>query len=270
MKNREELFNRYLEILEIDRAKPSLALLKTIVRSHLIKIPFENISKLIYKKRGMNTIPDMSTFLEGIAKFKFGGTCYSNNYYLYLLLNYLGYDVKLCGADMKNPDVHLITIVKFDDKEFIVDVGYAAPFYNPLPRFLNEDFSVTLGNEKYVVKPANDSGTTRIEQHCDGRLQHWYTAKPSERKIEEFGQVIKDSYSDNATFMNAIRITKFTENGSRVLKNLYFTETVGDDSSVTKIDLENIPIFIMENFGMQLSIVKKAVGHFKNLKDIYD
>ncbi len=27
------------------------------------------------------------------------------------LLSHLGFDVMLCGADMKNPDVHLINIV---------------------------------------------------------------------------------------------------------------------------------------------------------------
>ena len=130
------LYDKYLKLLGVDLSEAGFKLLKKIVKTHLIKVPFENISKLLYKKQGMNYIPDLELYLDGIDKYNFGGTCYSNNYYLYLLLQYLGYNVKLCGADMKNPDVHLISIVTIDEKEFIVDGGYAAPFFDPLPRDL--------------------------------------------------------------------------------------------------------------------------------------
>jgi hypothetical protein len=69
--------------------------------------------------------------------------------------------------------------------------------------------------------------------------------------------------------MNAIRITKFIRNGSLVLKNLYFTKTVNGFSSTTKVSLEDIPSLIEMNFGMPLNVVKNAVCHFKELRDIY-
>jgi len=270
MKISNDLFEKYLDLLGIEKSTPTYDFLCKVVKAHLIKIPFENISKLLYKKQGLNNIPDFKTFLDGIEKYNFGGTCYTNNYYLYCLLDHIGFEIKLCGADMKNPDVHIISMVKINNQEYIVDVGYAAPFYNPLPRFLKEDSKISLGNEKYVVKPIDDLGGTTIEQYSNGKLQHWYTAKPVARNIEEFGEVIKDSYSDDAIFMNAIRITKFTEHGSLVLKNLYFTEIINDNSSTTKVNLEDIPLLIQENFGMPLNVVNKAIGHFKKLKDIYD
>jgi arylamine N-acetyltransferase len=106
-------------------------LLCQIIREHLINVPFENISKLLFKKQRKNYIPDLSTYLEGIEKYNFGGTCYANNYHLYSLLKHLGYEVKLCGADMKKLDVHILSIVMIDHKEYILDCGYAAPFSNP-------------------------------------------------------------------------------------------------------------------------------------------
>jgi N-hydroxyarylamine O-acetyltransferase len=269
MISQNKLFDKYLELLKVEQSPPDLNLLRKIVKAHLIKVPFENISKLIYKKQGMNDIPDLSTFLDGIEKHNFGGTCYSNNFYLYSLLKHLGYDVKLCGADMKNPDVHLMSIVTIEGLEYIVDSGYAAPFFEPLPRDLNKDFVIKLGSEKYIVKPKDESGITKVEQYYDSKLQHWYTVKPLERKIDDFRKVIIDSYADDAVFMNAVRITKFSENGSIVLKNLYLTETINDESSTIKITLKDIPSVIQKKFGIPMEVVRKAVRHFNELKDIY-
>lgn len=70
--------------------------------------------------------------------------------------------------------------------------------------------------------------------------------------------------------MNAIRITRFLESGSLVLKNLHLTETINNKSSTIKILLKDMPAIIQEKFGMPADIVERAVGHFKDLKSIYD
>ena len=270
MSNQEKLFTKYLHLLEIDKLNPSLDLLNRIVKAHLIKVPFENISKLLYKKRGMNYIPDLGLFLEGIEKYNFGGTCYTNNYYLFSLLKYLGYDIRLCGADMKNPDVHIISIVKIDHKEFLIDVGNAAPFFEPLPTFLTEDYVIEFGNEKYIVQPKDETGKIKIEQYSDGKLQHWYTTPALERKIEDFRKVIEESYSDNAVFMNAVRITRYSANGSKVLKNFSFTEIAGIEHKTRKITAADLSSEIELNFGIPLVVVNEVIGSIKELKDIYD
>lgn len=264
------LYDKYLKLLGVDLSEAGFKLLKKIVKTHLIKIPFENISKLLYKKQGTNYIPDLELYLDGIDKYNFGGTCYSNNYYLYLLLQYLGYNVKICGADMKNPDVHIISIVTIDEKEFIVDGGYAAPFFDPLPRDLLTDHIISYGKEKYIIKPRDQLGRTTVEQYYDSKLQHWYTAKPRERKIEEFRKVIEDSYSNEAVFMNAIRITKYNENSSLVLKNLSLTVTRGNKSSTIKLSRAELPKVIEENFEIPSSVVFEAISNIKELKDLYD
>ena len=268
--NHNILFDKYLKLIGVDAANPSFDLLCRIVKAHLIKIPFENISKLLFKKQGMNYIPDLNMFLNGIEKHNFGGTCYSNNYYLYLLLKHLGFYVKLCGADMKNPDVHIISIVKINTKEFIVDAGYAAPFLKPLQRDLKTVFVISIGNEKYLVKPKDENGRTKVEQHYNSELQHWYTAKPQPRKIEDFRKVIEDSYADEATFMNALHITSFSENGSIALKNLALTETIGLATHTIKIKRNELPAVAFEKFGMPEHLVKKAFESIKELQGIYD
>ena len=207
----------------------------------------------------MNYIPDIRLFLDGIEKNNFGGTCYSNNYYLFLLLKELGFEIKLCGADMKKPDIHIVSIVKIDGKEYLIDTGNAAPFFEPLPTFLSEDYVIKFGNEKYVVKPKDELGRTKVEQYSDGNLQHWYIVKPEKRKIEDFRQVIENSYADDAVFMNAVRITRYSENGSKVLKNYSFTEIVGNESNSRKISRFELPAVIQENFGMPLIVINEAI-----------
>lgn len=269
MNNDKSLFQKYLSLLGIVKSSPSLELLEKIVKAHLINVPFENVSKLLFKQRGMNDIPALPSFLDGIAKYNFGGTCYTNNYYLYRLLEHIGFNIKLYGADMKNPDVHLISRVKIEGREYIVDGGYAAPFLVPLPADLKTDFFITLGNEKYIIKPKDDSGRTKLEQYYDNKLQHWYTANPKPRRIEDFRKVIADSYSDEAVFMNAIRITRFSETGAYTLKNFSFAETNESETLYRKLKRDELPDFVKEKFGVPARLVKKALEGIKELKDIY-
>jgi arylamine N-acetyltransferase len=89
------------------RATKALAGSSSSARSrHLTRVPFENISKL-YKQQhhGLTGLPSIELYLDGIERYHFGGTCYSNNFHFYSLLAALGYDVKLCAADTKTPDV---------------------------------------------------------------------------------------------------------------------------------------------------------------------
>jgi len=267
---RKALFKKYLSLLEVEKAEPSLALLKKIVKAHLIKVPFENISKLYYKQQGKNYFPELPQYLDDIDMHNFGGTCYANNYYLYLLLEHLGFDIKLCGADMRQPDVHVISMVDINRREFVVDCGYAAPFLSPLPADLNEDYCINFGNEKYIIRPRDESGRIKVEQYSDDKLQHWYAANTQPREIDDFSKVIADSYSNDAVFMNAIRITKFSESGSFVLKNLLYTETAGSESATKKLSRDELPDFVSEKFDMPANLVREAVAFVKELKDIYD
>jgi hypothetical protein len=54
-----------------------------------------------------------------------------------------------------------------------------------------------------------------------------------------------------------------------VLKNLSLTETINNESSTVKITLKDMPSIIQEKFEIPADVVYKAVGHFKELRDIY-
>jgi len=222
------LLERYLSLLGIQRRKPCIDALNELVESQLVKVPFENISKLYYRKHyKLQDLPGLKLFLEGIERYHFGGTCYSNNYYFYQLLVDLGYQVRLCGADMQHPDVHLVSVVTLEQREYLVDVGYAAPFITPLPRDLPTDYIITLGRDRYVLKPQDANGRSRMELYRNESLKQSYQLNPAPRQIQEFNQVIVDSYGDHSTFMNALLLVRFFPDRSIILHNLTLIESRG-------------------------------------------
>jgi arylamine N-acetyltransferase len=265
------LFDRYLRILGIARREPSHEALAELVAAHLTRVPFENVSKLYARKQGNHRgLPELASFLDGIERYNFGGTCYSNNYFLYLLLQDLGYEVMLCGADMENPDVHIVSIVRLDGLEYIVDGGYGAPFLEPMPRGLTEDYAVTLGRDRYLLKSQDSEGRSRLEMHRDGEYMHGYVAKPIPRTIDHFADVIAHSYTDEATFMNALLLIRFFPNRAIAINNLKLIFTEGTEVDIRPLgNVDALPPVIEENFSIPQAIVAEALTMLRKLGDAW-
>lgn len=266
-----ELLERYLSLLGVQRRRPSLAALCELVQAHLLRIPFENVSKLYFKKhQGLQGLPSLELFLDSIACFHFGGTCYTNNYYIYQLLASLGYQINLCGADMSNPDVHLVSMVTLANREYLIDVGYAAPFLTPLPRDLKADYTIVSGRDHYVLKPQDAQGCSRLELYRDGSLKHGYLAKPLPRQIAEFEHVIVDSYRDDATFMNALLLARFFPNRSVVIHNLTVIESQGIESRIqTLASREDLGRAVYERFRIPEEITTDVVSELRQFGDAW-
>jgi len=223
-----DLHERYLSLLGVQIRKPCIDALNELVQAQLVIVPFENVSKLYYEKHyNLQGLPNLELYLDGIERFHFGGTCYSNNYHFYQLLDNLGFQIKLCGADMRNPDVHLVSVVTLEQREYLVDVGYAAPFLTPLPRDLTTDYIIILGRDQYVLKPQDAQGYSQMDLYRNGSLKDSYLVNPKPRQIKEFNQIIIDSYREDSTFMNALLIARFFPYGSLVLHNLTMIESKG-------------------------------------------
>jgi arylamine N-acetyltransferase len=262
---------RYLGLLGVAPRRPGREALRELVASHLMRVPFENVSKLHRKRRGFLGVPDARIFLDGMEQYHFGGTCYTNNFHFYTLLASLGYEVKLCAADMANPDVHMVIMVSVAGREYLVDAGYGAPFLAPLPRDLREDYVVALGRDRYVLRPQDGSGCSRLELYRGGALKHGYVAKPAARKIEDFADVIADSFRPTATFFNAVLLTRFFPESSVVIHNLELIESHGTESKVTRLkDRQNLAAAIEEYFRIPRPIVDEALTGLGDLADAWN
>jgi arylamine N-acetyltransferase len=267
MQQEKVLYQRFINILGVKRRPPSLPALTELIKAHLSVIPFENISKLFYKATlNQDNLPSFDQYLTGIGEFRFGGTCYSNNYYFFKLLGYLGYRVQLRSADMKNPGVHMVIVAALEGKEYLVDVGYAAPFIQAIPLFLKEDHFINSGRDRYVVKPRDPEGCTTVQMYRDEKYKHGYLINPESRKLEDFQQVIRNSFQPDATFFNSILITKNVSGRYCTLHNQEYTEATGSEISLQQIlqinalatqveDIFKIPAYISSKVldGMEFS-----------------
>lgn len=60
-------FVRYLRLLGIEKQRPNLEYLLKVVKAYVLKIPFENISKLYYHLRiNLKKLIDFEQYLDGI------------------------------------------------------------------------------------------------------------------------------------------------------------------------------------------------------------
>jgi len=267
----DEMFARYLSALGVSMQDPGSDALAKLVAAHVTRIPFENISKLYHRKHsGLRSLPGLELYLDGIERHNFGGTCYANNYYLNLLLEYIGYDVRLCGADMTNPDVHIVNMVSVDGREYIVDAGYAAPFLSPLPRDLDRDHVIESGRDRYVLRPQDDQGRSRVDMYRNVQLKHGYTAKPILRPIEHFEAVIADSFSDEATFMNALLLVRCYADRSVAIHNFNLIESTRTDCRILELagDGELVRT-IVDRFDMPPDIVEDVLADIDPMGDAW-
>ncbi|MGA7909678.1 MAG: arylamine N-acetyltransferase [Candidatus Sulfotelmatobacter sp.] len=262
---------QYLRLLGVPSQPPSLKALKELLSAQLTRIPFENVSKLYYKKRlGLTDLPPIQMYLDGAEKHRFGGTCYSNNFHFYCLLANLGYNAKLCAADMAIPDVHAVSMVSVDGAEYLADTGYAAPFLVPLSRDLKTDFIVALGRDRYVLKPQDRNGCSRLELHRGGVLKHGYLAKPAPREIGDFRRVIDSSFRADATFLNSILLARFYPGRSVVIHNLTLIESCGELCDLRPLpNLDAAIAAIHKYFEIPQQIVAEAIGGLRELQDAW-
>jgi len=263
-------FARYLRVLGVAARPPSLEALAELSAAHLYRVPFENLSKLLYRREPAMRLPPLERYLDGIEAHGFGGTCYSNNYHLHLLLRHLGYEARLCGADMSHPDVHVVNVVRLEGREWLVDVGYGAPFDAPMPLDEARDVVLEHGSDRYVLKPRGPDGVSAMEQYRAGKLRHGYRVNPAARGIEEFAPVIDASFAPQATFMNAIMVVRHYAGGSVDLHNLHLRvlDAAGERSRELP-DAGALPAAVEAHFGIDAALARRALDGVDPARDVF-
>ncbi len=264
-------YERYLAVLGLRARAPEMAALHDLVREHVIRIPFENVSKLHYRRDAGMRLPALSPWLDGIERYRLGGTCYANNHQLYRLLVFLGYNVRLCGADMSRPDVHVVSIVTFAGREYLVDAGYGAPLLEPLPLDLEHDHVIALGDTEWVLRPRDREGRSRLDVVRGGATRHGYLVNPAPRRIEEFAGVIADSFAKDATFMNSVVIARFGTDRSSVLQNLELCESEGARSTRRALaeTPAGLPAAIQDHFGVPADFTRAALAGIEPARTVW-
>jgi arylamine N-acetyltransferase len=211
--------------------------LRALVRAHLLRAPFENISKLLlFSREGGGRLFSLSEILDGIEHQDLGGTCHSLNPYLGDLLRALGYDLDLLGADMgERLNCHTCLRVRFDSVAYHVDVGYGGPFREPVPLY-RLPFTMTEGGNRYVLEQRGDAYEMSV--FAGGERVHGYLVHDSPRAHDFFLTPMRNSFQPEAPFLNCLRICRFFDDHSVTL--LDHTLKIHRDSQTTTVEVNTL------------------------------
>ena len=254
-------FQRYLRLLKIKGYPSGLDGLRTLVRRHLSIVPFENISKLLLSDRERSGhVTTLIEFLDGIEFSDLGGTCYTNNPFLTDLLQALGYDAELHGADMSQPNVHTCIRVRIESVAYHVDVGFAAPFREPL-RLDRLPVHVEEGSNRYVL--ARDAGSDGFRLDIFSEEEHGiaYVVHDPPRAREFFDQVVLNSYALSSTFMRCLRINRVFDTFSLDLIDRKLYRHEAGRTAITHLEtIVELQAAVKDQFGMPRCPIEPAIA----------
>jgi len=209
-----QVYERYLRLLGIHNVPSGLEGLREIVRRHLGRAPFENVSKLLlFAREGAGRAFTLEEFLDGMERHDLGGTCYTCNPHLAGLLRHLGYEADLRGADMTAADVHTCVRVRIDGVPYHVDCGYGGPFREPL-RLDRLPHEFQEGGMRYVLDRDTRPAAYGMGVFAGSQPVHNYIVHDPPRPADFFTPVVLKSFAPGQTFMKHLRIVKIFEEHS--------------------------------------------------------
>jgi len=260
-----EPFPRYLRLLGFDHPPSGLGGLRQLVRQHVIRVPFENISKLLLIERErVGRVTTLSEYLDGLEHHDLGGTCYTANPFFAELLREIGYDADLLGCDMAHPNVHTAIRVRVGGKAYHVDVGYGGPFYEPLP-LAELPHEMTQGPFRYVLDRSGD-GRLALSVFRGAEQVHRYVVNETPRELGFFREIILDSFRPAATFMTLLRVVRYFDDRSVELKNNVVTCHDANESRTTRLrSMKEVRAVFHDEFRMPRCPAEKAVKVLESL-----
>lgn len=258
---------RLLGLEEMADASPSLGGLQSLVRAHVLRVPFENVSKLLlFAREGAGRPVRLREFLDGLEHADLGGTCYSSNPFFCELLQWLGYEATLLGADMHEPNVHTSIRVSLAGTAYHIDVGYAGPFTGPIP-LDRLPYEIASGHDRYVLAASGRPDTYELSFFSRGVLRHGYVVHPPRRTPEFFRQTIVNSFEPGRTFMRCLRLSRYFDDRAVHLRNRLLIIARG--SAVTEAtlnSLEELRRAVDDEFQMPRCRIEDAVAVLERLR----
>ncbi|WP_161780704.1 arylamine N-acetyltransferase [Tumebacillus flagellatus] len=252
---------QYLEHLGVVAERPDWETLAKLTQAHLLKIPYELLSKIhYYNHREENgwLVPPAEVFVENLVSKGWGGNCFILNFNFGRLLEALGYELDYCRV----APGHMAIRVHLDGKVWYTDVGYGAPTYRPLLLDEEPDFTSLYGERVKITKL--DEGRYEIERF-------YYEDLFSKKIIEWQPLTIADFDEDVALSHRDVDDNSFMRRASADgIKSAY--EKVWIDTNrhlrmdtkgrheTPMPDVETFLRMLQETFGIERAVAEEAIA----------
>ncbi len=223
-------FNAYLKRIGYrGPLRPSVEVLRTLHREHLLAIPFENLDIHL----GRPIVLSEAAFYDKMIRHRRGGFCYELNGSFAALLKRLGFRVSLLSAMTAteeggfSPDFDHMTLLVRLRERWLADVGFGDSFAEP--KLLDRPGPQEDNGRVYCITRKSDG---RLLSKWDVRKNSWkaqYLFTLRSRKLEDFvPRCLYQQNSPDSHFRQGPFCTRLTPTGRVTLTRSKFIVTRGN------------------------------------------
>jgi N-hydroxyarylamine O-acetyltransferase len=233
------------------RATVDYPTLCRVHRAHVTAIPFENLDI----QMGRPVELAVARLEDKMVRRHRGGYCFEHNTLLASALEAIGFSVTACearvttGGSPVTPRTHMLLVVSLDGRRWLCDAGFGGD--TPLePVALDGSVSLQEGDRyRVAVQGAQlvlqaDLGEGWTDQYSfedvprpaiDFEVANWYT-----------------STHPDSRFVRTLTAQQRTATGSRILRNLQWSERRGTRQETRTIERPQLEQCLVSGFGLAL------------------
>ena len=221
--------------------RPSVDLLRSLHRAHLLTVPFENLDIHL----GREIVCDESRILRKIVNEKRGGFCYELNGAFAALLRALGFRVTLLSCRVARqdgsygPEFDHLTLRVDLEEPWLADVGFGECFLEPLR--LESRAEQAQNGRVYrltarMASPASTDAVFGLEVMAEGKWKTEYAFTLQRRELSDFAGMCHYHQTSPESHFTRQRICSLaTPEGRLTLSDKKLIETRGASRQETSL-----------------------------------
>ena len=233
--------------------KPTGEVLRSLHRTHMLSVPFENLDISL----GRKIVTEENSILQKIVARRRGGFCYELNGAFAALLRALGFQVTLLSARVarasggEGPEFDHLTLRVDLDEPWLADVGFGESFLEPL----RLDAGRAQQDPAGAFRLVEDGGRRQMQKRePDGNWRPQYSFSLQPRSLEQFAGMCHYHQTSPASSFTQKRIcSRATPDGRVTLSEMKLIVThKGQREETTVASEEEWLRTLQEHFAIRL------------------
>jgi len=236
------------------RWRPSLSTLEHIHRTHLGRIPFENVDVRLGRPIHLT----LDALQDKLVRRRRGGYCFEQNALFAAALRALGFDVTTLearvrppGASSVLPRTHMLLCVEVDGADWLADVGFGGD--GPLLPVPLDGAIAEQHDADYRVEPEGDGVFVLRHRRYDAwrdlyafrRIPAW----PVDFELANY----YTSTHPGSVFVRTLTVQRSEPQVRHILRGSTYTFRRGGQETRRELTHQEVPTLLRESFALDLS-----------------
>lgn len=197
-----------LGYLDCPVQEPSLRYLNRLIQSHIRKVPWESVSRIV-KRRTTRQTKDCprwpGEFWQDAIGHGFGGTCFESSLAFYSLLMALGYKGYLTVNDMgTSRGCHAAIVILLEGLKYLVDV--TIPVHSAVRFDRHQVTRRQTSFYDYTIRPVR--GNVYKVEHSHHPSKDAFTLIDIPVSLPRYRRIVEDDYAETGRFLNSVVMAK--------------------------------------------------------------